>query len=483
MYLGWSEGFHDAGAALINEGGDIVFATHSERFSSIKHDAFLSMPVKQYIDDVFGSRIKVKAFYESPFLKKTRQLYAGQYKTVFKRRELAWKPDVTFRHHLSHAAAAFQTSPYNEGVAVVVDAIGEWDCTSIWSCSYDVNGVARYVKKYSEKYPVSVGLWYTALTQFVGLKPLDEEYIFMGMAAYGKYNVKLTATLKDLLHNKHNLHRGISTSLAKALDLYSYSSEDIAHAAQIVLENKLKYIFSTALKHSKNVVYGGGVALNCVANSKLYTQCRGNLWIMPNPGDAGAALGAACLAYGKKVNWTTPYLGYEIIASKSDDEIVKDVCDELLVNGMVGIAWGKAEYGPRALGNRSLLADPRGPKVKDLVNSVKRRQKFRPFAPAILKEHADFYFRGPNTPYMQTISTCKFPEQLPAIIHADGSSRVQTVSDRDQTILRKILCEWYERTKCPLLLNTSLNIRGEPMVNTIHDAKRFTELYKIKVVY
>lgn len=483
MILGWSEGFHDAGAAVIDDSGSILFATHSERFSGKKHEKYISKECKDYIDSTYGSKIIKKAFYERPVLKKTRQLYAGQYSTVFSPRKMAWKPTHTFPHHLSHAAAAFQTSPYNEAAAVVVDAIGEWDCTSIWKCSYNEAGEAQYKKVYSERYPKSIGLWYTALTKYVGLKPLDEEYIFMGMAAYGKYDANIEDSLSMLLNNGYNLHRGIHNELGNHYGLSICKSEDLAFNAQTVLERKLKSVFDKALTYSNKIVYGGGVALNCVANSKLYEQCEGNLWIMPNPGDAGGALGAACLAYGKKVTWTSPYLGYCIPNVRTSAQIVKDVCDELEAKGMVGLAWGKAEYGPRALGNRSLLADPRGPKVKDLVNTVKRRQKFRPFAPAILEEHAKDYFDGPTSRYMQTVSVCKKADELPAIVHADGSSRVQTVSKGCATILRSVLEEWHRRTGCPVLLNTSLNIRGEPMVHSTDSAIRFEKEYNVKVIF
>jgi carbamoyltransferase len=151
----------------------------------------------------------------------------------------------------------------------------------------------------------------------------------------------------------------------------------------------------------------------------------------------------------------------------------------------VGVASGRAEFGPRALGNRSLLADPRGKEIKDQVNEIKRRQKFRPFAPVILEELADTYFDMPrgfsNSRYMQTIARCRLPDLFPAIIHHDGTSRVQTVP-RDGSGIRELLEKWYVMTDCPMLLNTSLNIRGEPMVNDRTDADRFEQLYGVQVV-
>jgi len=157
------------------------------------------------------------------------------------------------------------------------------------------------------------------------------------------------------------------------------------------------------------------------------------------------------------------------------------VIDELKYNKIVGVANGAAEYGPRALGNRSLLADPRGSDVKDLVNDIKQRQRFRPFAPAILAEHAYEYFDGAVGPYMQSTARCKCPDLYPAIVHADGTSRVQTVSKTDNPGFRKLLEAWYAETGCPMLLNTSLNIKGKPMVNTEQDARQFAEHYGVKV--
>lgn len=201
---------------------------------------------------------------------------------------------------------------------------------------------------------------------------------------------------------------------------------------------------------------------------------------MPNPGDAGSSLGAALLGFGGRSNWTDSFLGHDIPGSYP----VNDVLTELLSKQIVGVASGRAEFGPRALGNRSLLADPRGNEIKDKVNEIKRRQKFRPFAPVILEEYCNEYFDMPrgfdNSRYMQVIATCRSPELFPAIVHNDGTSRVQTVPN-DGSGIRKLLEAWYAETGCPMLLNTSLNIRGEPMVNDRNDADRFEKLYGVKV--
>jgi carbamoyltransferase len=187
------------------------------------------------------------------------------------------------------------------------------------------------------------------------------------------------------------------------------------------------------------------------------------------------------MAVGRRLVWKDAGLGYDI----SGPYPVKGVISELVTNKIDGVASGRAEFGPRALGNRSLLADPRGPDIKDKVNEIKRRQKFRPFAPVILEELVHEYFDMPrnwnSSPFMQVTADCKFPDQFPAIVHVDGTSRVQTVPN-DGTGIRRLLEQWYTWTGCPMLLNTSLNIRGEPMVNDRADADRFEKLYGVKVL-
>jgi len=256
---------------------------------------------------------------------------------------------------------------------------------------------------------------------------------------------------------------------------------DIAASSQALVETLITTVIGKArrLGHSKNLVYGGGVALNCSAN-RLLGNYYDNIWIMPNPGDAGSSLGAAALGYRCKVQWTDAFLGHDIPGNYPVDKIIK----ELYTNKIVGVANGRAEFGPRALGNRSLLADPRGPDIKDKVNDIKRRQKFRPFAPVILEELAGDYFDMPagfsSSRYMQSVAHCRHPDLYPAIVHYDGTSRVQTVAN-DGSGIRKLLEKWYALTGCPMLLNTSLNIRGEPMVNDRADADRFEQQYKITV--
>jgi carbamoyltransferase len=365
---------------------------------------------------------------------------------------------------------------------VVIDAIGEFDTISIWGAEYDSKGQATYQKLWGQRYPHSIGLFYSAITQRVGLHPLDEEYITMGMAGWGqpswyqRMHRDLIVSEDDVVF-ADNLHLGVSN------DFLDYATnEDLAASAQMLAETLISAVMrrARAFGFSKNLVYMGGVALNCLANRNLGNYFD-RIWIMPCPGDAGSSLGAAALVHGGRINWTTAYLGHNIAGKYP----VNSILDELVVNKIVGIASGRAEFGPRALGNRSLLADPRGSKIKDQVNAIKRRQNYRPFAPVILEEHVHEYFDMPtgwsNTSYMQVVGRCRHPDLFPAIVHHDGTSRVQTVP-KDGSGIRQLLEAWYEKTGCPMLLNTSLNIRGEPMVNDRSDADRFEKLYNLKVI-
>ena len=495
-YIGISCGFHDASLSVINDNGDILFAGHSERYNKQKHTKDLSIGLVEdainYIEDRHNIEIH---YYERPWMKYLRQLRTGENPKLanlfvnniigegllYKLSDGLMPKVYTHNHHLSHAAAGFQTSTFDDATVVVIDAIGEFDTISIWDASY-IDGKAQYKRIWGQKYPNSIGLFYSAMTKRVGLKPLDEEYILMGMSAYGypKYSAQM---LSDFLENdvdlefKTNLHIGAPESYLEGSDIM-----DIANSSQMLVEHLIDKVMLKArmLGKSKNLVYGGGVALNCLANKNLGVYFD-KIWIVPNPGDAGSSLGSCALGFRGKINFNDSYHGYNIPGAYP----VNDAINELLTKQIVGVASGRAEWGPRALGNRSLLADPRGKDIKEKVNAIKQRQQFRPFAPVILEELYDRYFVVPNnwdnSRYMQVVSTCRYPELFPAIVHYDGTSRVQTVPN-DGSGIRKLLEEWYRLTDCPMLLNTSLNIRGEPMVNDRNDADRFEKKYGIKVL-
>jgi carbamoyltransferase len=488
--LGISAGFHDAAVSVVREDGEIVFAGHSERYSKIKNDAHIHPDLLQ---ECCNYDIDTVAFYERPWMHNIQQWWSGQkrYSMWSTHDAIRWhlgpwyqqpaRREVCYPHHLSHAAAGFQTSPFDRAAVVVIDAIGEFDTISIYRAAYDDQGRAHYRRMWGQRYPHSIGLFYSAITKAVGLKPMEEEYITMGMAAYGSdlgagWMREQFINDVDAAKFKKNLHIGFDDD-----DFSDVANEDIAACAQRVTEELIMAVIRRARKlvDSDNLVYMGGVALNCVANARL-GQIYNNIWIMPNPGDAGSSLGAAALAHGGRLTWRDAFLGHRI----SGPYPVKELLDHLISHKIVGVASGQAEWGPRALGNRSLLADPRGPDIKDRVNEIKRRQKFRPFAPVILEEAVSEYFLMPpcwqESRYMQTTAICLEPDKFPAICHVDGSSRVQTVP-RDGSGIRELLEQWYLLTGCPMLLNTSLNIRGEPMVNDRADADRFQQQYQIKV--
>ena len=482
---GISANSHDAAIAVFVD-ERLVFASHSERYSKHKNDRDLCkelvIAAKQY-----GTPDKIY-WYERPFLKTLRQWWAGQgWKDrdnnieIYLARYEIDAPIEYVDHHLSHAAGGYFTSGFDEACILVIDAIGEWDTATIWQAKGD-----KLKKKWSQRYPHSVGLFYSAMTQRIGLKPNEDEYILMGMAAYG--NDSLVSTMKEdfISYGKHikfkqNLHRGCTNWRP---ELIVKDSFEIAYATQMLYEEMFSNLLETAqrLTGSKNLVLTGGCALNCSAN-RLTGKYFNNTWIMPNPGDAGSAVGAVL---ANNPGWRidpkdfTPFLGHDMGNRATNEEIV----EYIIQNKICGVARGRAEFGPRALGNRSLLADPRGVDIKDQVNAIKQRQEFRPFAPAILEELTDMYFDMPhgwnNSRYMQVIARCRHPQLYPAIVHRDGTSRVQTVPN-DGSPFRKLLELWYKETGCPMLLNTSLNIKGKPMVNDHADSRNFQRQYGVKV--
>lgn len=493
---GISANSHDAALSVFVD-DNLVFASHSERFSGIKNDPDLCQELVDYAKNNWGEPRRIY-WYERPFVKSIRQLFAGQ-GWKFNENNISkylqqWNihaPITYTSHHRSHAAAGYYTSPYSDACIIVLDAIGEFVTCSIWKAENQ-----KLTKIFDLEYPSSVGLWYSAMTQRIGLKPLEDEYILMGMAAYGNPDRLKDEILKEfffyddyytewdsegvLLNSTKNLHKGCidwRPELTTEQDMF-----DIAAGVQAVYEFILERLLSYAKSqiNSNNLVFMGGCALNCSAN-RLLGKYYDNIWIMPNPGDAGSSLGSVLAHTKKRLMFSTAYIGYDMGKNEKDENIVKYIQEYKIC----GLARGKAEFGPRALGNRSLVADPRGNEIKDRVNEIKHRQKFRPFAPAILAEHVHEYFDMPpgwdsGSPYMQVTARCKRPDDFPAIIHVDGTSRVQTV-EAGAGPFRELLELWYKETGCPMLLNTSLNIKGQPMVNNHKDAEAFEKKYGVKV--
>jgi carbamoyltransferase len=469
---------HDAGLAAIR-GERILFAAHAERYSGVKNDPLLNERLVSDAVSVAGPPDRI-VFYERPWRTALRHLWTGQWRQALavrpmahirSFRALADAPLRTVGHHMAHAAGGLFTAPFDDAAVVVADAIGEWDTVSVWHAR---NG--RLKRLFVQRYPHSLGLFYSAFTERCGLKPNEEEFILMAMAALGRPRYRdlierefLGDATPPNFRLRHNLHRGLRgwrSDLAEP--------EAIAASVQAITEDVLMALMTWVSRTvpSANLVYSGGMALNCVINERiLRSGLFERLWIMPNPGDAGSSLGAALAESRRPVRWQGPYLGHDI--ARTPD--IAGLVDALISTGVAGIAHGRAEFGPRALGNRSLLADPRHRRTKERVNEIKRREAFRPFAPAIMAEHAlDFFdLPTPSLPYMQATARCRQPDLFPAICHVDGSSRVQTVDSQQNPVFHAVLAEFNRRTGCPLLLNTSLNVKGKPIANDWADAKTF----------
>lgn len=475
IIMGINETTHDASISLIKD-GEVLFAGHSERYSKKKNDWFTN---DKLIEDAlkYGYPDQI-AYYENRLLKKARIAIKGGLgggKPYYLDTMLSKVPRRSFGHHESHAAAGYYTSKFDDACIVVLDAIGEFNTSTIWV------GEKETIKKvYAQNYPFSFGLFYSAFTQLLGLMPNQEEYIMMGMAAYGdpqKYYKKINEYFPSIISQSYNFHKGINDW---GMAISEQDKFDIAASVQMVYKQRLIEFmrFARAKTGKDNLVFMGGCALNSSANIVLW-DIFDDVWIMPNPGDAGSSLGAAAALYGKHINWETPYLGYDLGGEYPTDEIL----EALKKDKIAAVATGKAEYGPRALGNRSILADPRDPDIKDKVNLIKQRELFRPFAPIVLEEFASEWFDMKFTsPYMQYTVKCLQPEKIPSVVHADGTSRVQTINREQHPGLHMLLRKWYWDTGCPVLLNTSLNIKGQPLLNDENDIESWESMYGQKII-
>lgn len=422
-------------------------------------------------------------------------------------------------HHLSHAAFAYYTSGFEESAILTIDAVGEWTTTSIM---YAKGNELKVIKE--QHFPHSIGMLYSAFTYYLGFKVNSDEYKVMGLAPYGLSGEKVLQYIKLIETNLVNIQDDGSIELnmkyfsfthkltmvnekawlqlfgiprRMANDSLTEDHRSLAYAIQNVLESIYMRLANTARLYSKNLCISGGTALNCVANGELLkANIFDKIHIPVSPGDAGASIGACLIAYYMDQSQDTdaivkgkitPYLGPEysndyikqqLDAQNIEYEYVDDftaLCDktsQLIADGYI-ISWfqGKMEFGPRALGNRSILADARNPEMKDKINSlIKFRESFRPFAPAVISELCDQYFDlNIDSPYM--MFTCGVKgDKLPAITHVDNSARVQTVKKSENPKFYELLNSFYKLTGCPVLLNTSYNVMGEPIVCSPVDA-------------
>lgn len=473
IILGINDSSHDASVSVV-EDGKILFAAHSERFNKEKNTFIIDSALLD--EALFYGKPDVIAYFEKRALKRWRQFfhggangaYSNLYRKVF--RDLSEIPEIQVAHHHSHAAAGFYTSQFEEATVVVIDAIGEIETATVWRGSGN-----ELDKVYSIKYPLSFGLFYSAFTKLLGLVPGTDEYILMGMAGFGepqRYLDRVNAYFPSVREQRGTMIRGI-----EGWDNSNLSEQDkfdIAAAVQHVYSQRLIEFMLEVRRNSpsNNLVFMGGCALNCSAN-RFLLEIWDDVWIMPNPGDSGSCLGAALAITKTRAEWHGPYLGHEIFG----DYPVDDIIQTLGANGIVGVANGRAEFGPRALGNRSLLADPRTALAKRAVNEIKRREPFRPFAPVVLEEKAHEWFEMDRpSPYMQYAFKCKRPSEIPSVVHVDGTSRVQTVNKNQHPGLYEVLRRWDEISGIPVLLNTSLNIKGQPLINDLADVDKWLKI-------
>ena len=443
-------------------------------------------------------------------------------------------------HHYSHTASAFYPSPFKDAIILTLDGVGEWATTTV------AEGKGNEIKILREiHFPHSIGLLYSAFTYYTGFKVNSGEYKVMGLAPYGipKYKDIILKELVDLkedgsfrLNMKYfNYATGLTMTNKNFSNLFGQEIRnpekdlltqfhmDIASSIQSVTEEIVLRLTKALSKEvrSKNLCLAGGVALNCVANGKiLKNNIFKNIWIQPAAGDAGGSLGAALAFWyqelGNKRNPSTTsdemngsYLGPSFNDSEvenilkslnakyekqSEENLISLVANELKNEKTIGWFQGRMEFGPRALGARSILADPRSDKMqKELNLKVKFRESFRPFAPSILREDINNWFElNTDSPYMLLVSDVKKNIQIPmkekdqklfgidklnikrslipAVTHVDYSARIQTVHEETNPKYYKLIKKFKEITNCPVLVNTSFNIRGEPIVCTIEDA-------------
>jgi carbamoyltransferase len=454
--------------------------------------------------------------------------------------ELGYDGEVLFtEHHQSHAGSAFYPSPYQEAAILTIDGVGEWTTNSLGVGKGNTFSIMREIK-----FPHSVGLLYSAFTYFTGFKVNSGEYKVMGLAPYGepKYVQTIYDNLIDLkedgsyhLNLKYfNYMSGLSMTnegfdalfdgpRRKPESPLTQREMDLAASIQVVVEECMLRQANYLHKETglTNLCMAGGVALNCVGNGKLLANGPfKNIWIQPAAGDAGGALGAAlCTWYGylnnpRVTNELTDsqrasLLGPEfsddetlaqlsqfgaVTRSVQGDELYKVTADLLSQEKVVGWFQGRMEFGPRALGNRSILGDPRSQAMQATMNlKIKFRESFRPFAPAVMREHVSDYFElDYDSPYMLLVAPVRESRRLkmsaeqeklfgiaklnvpksdiPAVTHVDYSARIQTVTLSQHPVFYKLLAAFKAKTGCPVLVNTSFNVRGEPIVGTPADA-------------
>ena len=565
--LGISAFYHDSAATLIKD-GKIVAAAQEERFTRIKNDqSFPKFAINYCLEEAGINSDKLDAiiYYDNAYLTLERVFWSYiktfpkslpnwkkylprwlKYKIFVPnliRKSLNYKGKILHNeHHRSHLASAFFPSPFKKSAILTIDGVGEWATASI---GIGENNSIKMLKEMS--FPNSVGLLYSAFTQFVGFKVNSGEYKMMGLAPYGK-PIYYDTILKYLVEIKEDGSIIINQDYFSYLEGSAMTNEkfsklfggpprqpearitkremDIASSIQKVTE---KIIFNMAsytkkLTGAENLCLSGGVALNCVANGNLMkSNLFKDIWIQPASGDAGSSLGCAFDAYfsyfkNERVleennsslqagsllgpSWTKNEIESFLNSTDAkynyypdDKEKNKIIAEKIKEGKVLGLFLGRSEFGPRALGSRSIIGDPRNKDMQTRLNlKIKFRESFRPFAPSILKEKSNHYFElDKESPYMMLVTPInknkRLPtksnqtenmleivkqtrSEIPAVTHIDYSARVQTVDKKINNKFYEIIKEFENQTECPLVINTSFNVRGEPIVNSPADAYR-----------
>ena len=560
--LGISAFYHDSAAALIDS-GLVVSAAQEERFSRKKHDKRFPMNSIKFILENSNLKINdidVIVYYENPKIK-FRRIIASYLsnaptgrlsfmdameewvggKLFIKRvirKKLGYKGKISYiLHHESHAASAYFPSPFDSAAFITADGVGEWQTTSFGI------GDGNNIKVLgSINFPHSLGLLYSAVTQFLGFKVNSGEYKVMGLAPYGRpiYSDLILNELIDLKEDgsfKLNIEyfdfivgeKMINTKWEKLFgrkqrepeSLLSQADMDLAASIQCVIDDAMLKLARHVKHHTgeRNLCMAGGVALNCVANGKIEKEgLFENIWIQPAAGDSGGALGSALfywyqvLGNARKISSPDDFMNGSYLGPKFSNTEIRAFLDgfnipfeylenpekdaaKLLSDGYV-VGWfqGQMEFGPRALGSRSILGDPRSAEMQRKMNlKIKFRESFRPFAPSILEEQLNSWFdlKSPS-PYMLMVADIQesrrvkklsndenlfgidklniVRSRIPAVTHVDYSARIQTVSRKSNQKYWELLNEFYKLTEVPVLVNTSFNVRGEPIVCTPEDA-------------
>ena len=441
-------------------------------------------------------------------------------KEEIKKHMRGYQGNIIFpEHHMSHAAHTFFTSPFDEAAILTVDGVGEWSTSSFGSAENTSIKLTNDIR-----WPHSIGMFYSAFTYFLGFKVNEGEYKLMGLSAYGKpkyYDLILNEILD--VKNDGSLHLNLKyfaftydkvMTNQKFAELFGIPRReedakaeqihyDIGASAQKVLEDIMLKMVNHVHKKTgmKNLCLGGGVALNGVANYRILKEGPfESVHIPPSPGDGGSAIGCAQYLYyihkkqrriivqdhAKRIQenvYVGPSFSNDEIKSFLEEnnidyeyltreQLLQTTAKLISEQNVVGWYQGKIEWGPRALGNRSILADPRDSKMKDVLNEkIKHRELFRPFAPSILEEYVSEYFDlNIPSPYMLFVAKVKKPDKIPAVTHVDGTGRLQTVSREANPLYYDLINDFYKITDVPVVVNTSMNVRGEPIVNTPEQA-------------